>query len=76
MDVEAVTGAFDGYALVNADDPRILVAAMLRCGEKDAKLPLTINNIPAYPVGVTAEFFRAGMPAAWTPPMVAPEMPE
>jgi hypothetical protein len=34
------------------------------------------TSIPAYPVGATAEFSKAGMPASWTPPMVEPEVPE
>lgn len=70
------TGSFDGYALVNSDDPRIVVTAMMRCGENDAPVPSTINSIPAFPVGATAEYFQAGMPSTWTPPMVTPELPE
>jgi hypothetical protein len=72
----AFTVNFDGYAQVNSSDPRIVVAAMMRCGDKGAALPLTINSIPAYPVGATAEFFQAGMPMNWTPPLAEPELPE
>jgi hypothetical protein len=34
------------------------------------------QTIPAYPVGTTADFFQAGMPMSWTPPMAEPESPE
>jgi hypothetical protein len=73
-DVWAYTGDFDGYALVNADDPRIIVTAMLRCGDNTHPLPVAITNIPAVPVGATMDYFQAGMPATWTPPMA--EVPE
>jgi hypothetical protein len=76
LDVYADAGEFDGYAHVNADDPRIVVTAMMRCGDNDLHLPVTITSIPAYPVGATAEYFQAGIPPAWTPPIAEPEVPE
>jgi hypothetical protein len=69
---------FLGHANVNADDPRILVTATLVCRDGTAAGAKIIvqNEIPAFPVGATAEFSQAGMPATWTPPMAAPELPE
>jgi hypothetical protein len=76
-----VTDFLGGFANVHADDPRILVSAFITCkedgGTDNDKDLRSIANIPAYPVGSTAEFFQAGMPAAWTPgPMAVPEVPE
>ena len=69
-----------GFAEIWADDPRILVAAFLVCKDEAGAGGFAPTNamttIPAYPVGVTAEYFQAGMPATWTPPMAAPEVPE
>ena len=73
-----VTGLFyRGFAEVRADDPRILVAAFLVCRD-DSGVTRTnsMTTLPAYPVGATAQYFQAGMPATWTPPMVEPEVPE
>jgi hypothetical protein len=65
-----------GYARVHANDPRIQVAAFQYCrdGTGITKDIMSITNIPAFPVGATAEYFQAGMPATWTPPMA--EVPE
>jgi len=67
-----------GYARVHADDPRIQVAAVQYCrdGLDTDKNIVTITQIPVRPVGATMEYFQAGMPATWTPPMVVPEVPE
>ncbi len=70
---------FMGSALVTADDPRILVSAFQYCRSGIGYAGPTIlsqTNIPAYPVGATAEYFVAGMPATWTPPKAAPETAE
>ncbi len=66
---------FAGYARVHATDPRIEVAAFQYCrdGLDQGKNIMSITNIPAFPVGATAEFFQAGMPATWMPPIAAPE---
>ena len=74
-----ISSGFKGHALVNSDDPRIMVSAYQYCRtDKDYPGPtiLAQTNIPAYPVGATAEYFQAGMPVTWTPPMVEPEVPE
>ena len=67
--------AFIGYARVHATDPRIEVAAFQYCrdGLDQGKNIMSITNIPASPVGATAEFFQAGMPATWMPQIAAPE---
>jgi len=78
-DLAALPSDFQGYALVTANDPRILVSAFQYCRTDVGFAGATIvahTNIPAYPVGTTMDFFQAGMPAAWTPPMAAPEGPE
>jgi len=67
-----------GYANVHADDPRILVTATVLCRDgiaAGAKI-LSLNELPAHPVGATAEYFVAGTPATRTPPMVVAESPE
>lgn len=70
------TGNFTGgYARVHADDPRVLVGAFYKCREEFGGIR-SLSGIPVFPVGATAEYFRAGMPATWTPPMAAPEVPE
>ncbi len=75
-----VTGGFAaGFAQVYADDPRILTTAFLVCARErvstsDALQELrSMAHIPAFPVGATLEYFRAGMPATWTPQVVVPE---
>lgn len=67
-----------GFALVNADDPRIQVAAFQYCrdGQGAGKNITSITQIPVSPVGTTAEFFLAGMPATRILPMTTPEVPE
>jgi hypothetical protein len=44
-----------------------------RSGTGAAATSLTFRDLPAYPVSATMEFFQAGMPAEWTPPVVEPE---
>jgi hypothetical protein len=75
-DDSAGIGSLLGYAKVYASDPRILATSTLVCREADSvSAPFHVfNEIPAYPVGATAEFFQAGMPVDWTPPMA--EVPE
>ena len=82
-DNSASTGNFNsGFARVYSDDPRILVAAFLTCRRDQQNAFEQINavrgfmNIPAFPVGATAQFFQAGMPAASSSPMAMPELPE
>jgi hypothetical protein len=36
----------------------------------------SITAVDAYPVGATAQYFQAAVPATWTPPMAEPEVPE
>lgn len=70
--------SFIGFADVHAADPRILVTATVMCRDgtaAGAKI-LSHNEMPAFPVGAALEFFQAGMPATWTPPMAVPEVPE
>jgi hypothetical protein len=70
---------FSGYALVGADDPRIMVSAYQFCRSTTGYSGAFVRshtNIPAFPVGSTAEFFQAGMPATWTPPVAVAEPPE
>ena len=58
-----------GYANVNADDPRIVVSAYLICKDGIGTSNLvSMSLVPAYPMGATAEYFQAGMPADWSPP--------
>jgi len=73
----ADVGAFKGYANVNSDDPRIMVAAFQYCRGWDNSRPFAHQtNIPAYPVGTTAAFFVAGMPGmAAMPPATPPALP-
>jgi hypothetical protein len=66
-DKVANMGPFDGYALVLSDDPRILVTAVLRCGEDGVLLPTVLSAIPAYPADSTAEYFQAAVPAPVIP---------
>jgi hypothetical protein len=75
IDWVVVAGNFEGSAEISADDPRISVTAVLKCDESPSDpFPNSITAVPCDPLGATAEFFQAGMPAAWTPPMV--EVPE
>jgi hypothetical protein len=70
---------FKGFALVTATDPRIMVSAFQYCRSTSGVSGAVVvaqTNIPAYPVGATMEYFQAGMPAAWTPPIAEPEVPE
>jgi hypothetical protein len=78
VDDDADIGAMIGYANINADDPRILVTATVLCRDGDSVTSKFVsqNEVPAFPVGATMEYFQAGMPASWAPPMAAPEAPE
>jgi hypothetical protein len=69
---------FQGYALVYADDPRVMATARIYCRDATGIAANIVSDqtIPAYPVGTTADFFQAGMPMSWTPPMAEPESPE
>ena len=70
---------FYGYALVSAEDPRIMVSAFQYCRNGLGYTGATIvsqTNIPVYPVGATAEFFQAGLPAGWPPPTALAEETE
>ena len=69
-------GDFRGYALVYANDPRVMVSAYMFCrtGTGLSANLVSITNIPAYPVGTTQEFFQAATPAVGgAPVVVAPE---
>ena len=69
---------FFGYANVNADDPRVHVSAYVICRDNtgvSANL-VALTPVGTSPVGATAQYFQAGMPASWTPPMAVPEVPE
>jgi hypothetical protein len=67
-----------GYARVHASDPRIQVAAFQYCrdGQGNNKNIMSITQIPVYPVGATLEFYQAGVPEMWSPPMAGSEVPE
>ena len=77
-DDDALILGLVGYANVNADDPRILVTATVLCrdGTSGASKILSQDELPAFPVGATMDYFQAGMPAGWTPPRATPEVPE
>lgn len=63
---------FAGYALVYADDPRVMVSAFMFCRAGTGNVPLvSITNIPTYPVGASMEFFQALNPALGGAPLVA-----
>jgi hypothetical protein len=75
----ASTSDFSGWANVHADDPRILASAAIVCRDVAGTGASNIEamvDVATFPVGATLEYFQAGMPATWTPPMAAPEMPE
>ena len=63
---------------MHADDPRIEVASFQYCrdGIGGGQNIASITQVPVYPVGATMEYFQAGMPTTWTPPMAEPEVPE
>lgn len=72
-----VASDFEGSAQVHSSDPRISVAAFLKCDASPSDYdPSSITNVTCDPVGATAEYFVAGMPAGWAPPMAVPEIPE
>lgn len=64
-----------GYGRVHADDPRIEVAAFQYCRDAQGTSAniVSITQIPAYPVGSTADFFQAELPAQTAAPLAAPE---
>jgi hypothetical protein len=72
----------NGYARVYADDPRVMAVAFIDCEEDvkngfDSTLPIYgLMNIPAYPVGTTADFFQAATRPLSFPPMAEPEQPQ
>jgi hypothetical protein len=70
---------FEGSAQVHSNEARIAVDAFLRCDTLPVDVnPSIITNLPADPVGVTMDFFQAGMPAGWTPAtthLAEPEVP-
>ncbi len=69
----SISSNFRGSVHVQSDDPRISVAAFLRCDTAPAdRLPASVNSLPADPVGATLEYFLAGMPAEWRPPVEGP----
>jgi len=75
----ASTSDFSGWANVNADDPRVLASAAIVCRDVAGQAASNIEamvNVATFAVGATMEFFQAGMPATWTPPMATPEVPE
>lgn len=54
---------FGGYALVRAEDPRVMVGAVEFCREGlDEAALVSLVTIPAYPVGETVQYFRAATP--------------
>ena len=69
---------FWGYASVHADDPRVHVSAYVIC--RDGTIGTTnivgMTQIGTSPVGATMEYFQAGMPMNWAPPMAVPELPQ
>jgi hypothetical protein len=70
------TGNFSGgFAHVHADDPRIILGAFYRCREDGMGGGMrSFSVIPSIPVGATADFFRAGMPATSAPYVTVPNM--
>ena len=76
VDVDKNLANFTGSVKVHGD-PRLSVAAFEWCRSAAGTAALVaVNNLPAYPVGAALQYFRAGMPATWTPPMAEPESPE
>jgi hypothetical protein len=73
---------FWGYALVTANDPRIMASAFQYCRTGTGFSGATVLSqtvIPAYPVGATAEYFQAVLPGGWpTAPatLAAPSDPD
>jgi hypothetical protein len=59
-----------------------MAVAFIDCKEDlkngfDVTLPIHgLMNIPAYPVGATADFFQASTRPLSLPPMAEPEVPE
>jgi len=77
VDWVEVLGNFEGSARVFSDDPRVSVTAFLKCDTSPSDSdPSSIAHIPCDPIGATMEYFQAGMPADWPPPMALPEVPE
>jgi hypothetical protein len=74
-----LTSDFSGWANVHADDPRILASAAIVCRDVAGTGASNIEamvDVATFPVGATMEFFQAGMPASWVPPVAVSEMPE
>jgi hypothetical protein len=77
-DDQVASPDFSGYALVGANDPRIMVSAFQFCRSStgySGAIVRSHTNIPAFPVGATAEFFQAVMPMAGPPPAAIVEEP-
>ena len=78
-DDHIATGDFSGYALVGGDDPRIMVSAFQFCRSStgySGAIVRSHTNIPAFPVGASAEFFQAGLPTRWAPRVAVTEEPK
>jgi hypothetical protein len=75
-DDSVASADFSGYALVGADDPRIMVSAFQFCRSSTGYSGAFVRShtdIPVFPVGATTEFFQAGVPATWSPPAMVEE---
>jgi len=61
---------FTGFAIISASDPRILVTAYDYCREGTGALDdlVSMNAITVYPLGMTLEFLKAGLPEATSQP--------
>ncbi len=66
---------FHGHANVHADDPRVHVSSYMVCRDETGASTnlLSVNSIGASPVGATLQYFQAGLPAEWTPPVAEPD---
>lgn len=74
--LSAEMSGFVGHANVHADDPRVHASAYFTCRDATGTSANLVAMMPigTSPVGTTMEYFQAGMPATWAPPMV--EVPE
>jgi len=70
---------FTGYANVHADDPRVHVSAYMVCRDAPGTTGKIVGmtTVGVSPVGASAEFFQAGIPASSaTPRVTTPEAPQ
>ena len=70
---------FTGNANVHADDPRVHVSAYIVCRDAPATTGKIVGmtTVGVSPVGASAEYFQAGIPASSEMPRVTvPEAPE